>query len=550
MKVKVRDRVKWYWLYWRPYRSFLVFLFFFTVLSSAVAIAYPLAFRAVIDRLAETFKGTVDKGEEIGSIIGILLLIAAGRFVAGFYPSFRAWMNQRLERAMREDVFEHIMKKDHRFFNKFRTGDMVTRLTDDVAEYPKIAWFGCSGVFRAVESGSKFILCLVAMAVINWQLTVLSLIPLPAMFYLYYRLRARMSRVFQEQQKTISKTNDILEATFSGIRIVKAFQAEKGQQKRLTDILEERIDIQYDVAKLWMLIHLFNMLASRVGQAIAIAAGGYMIINGNFTLGGLYAFYLYLDMLVHPMMDLPNLLVTSKQAFVCIDRLEEMKQFPVKEEERFDGKPLTSIEEIAFREVDAGYEEQDRVLSKISFKTEKGNRIAIVGGVGSGKSTILKLIAGLLGTRGGEIVVNGKPLQDWDLNAYRKRIGYVPQEALLFSEPIRDNICMGRELSESDVLRALAIAQIDQEVNEMPGGIEAVPGSKGRLVSGGQRQRIAIARALAANPDVLLLDDCTASLDARLEDKFWSALFEAMPNVTFLVVSHRPATILRAEHIL
>jgi len=551
----IRRRAMWLRRYWRGHRRVLVFLLFFTLVSTIVAVAYPLVFRWVIDQLSGILSKQGAAGQ-IGQVLLVLGAILIGRFIAGFYPATRALMNLRLEVGIREDVFGELMKKDYRFNTRYRTGDVVTRLTDDIGEFPKIAWFGCSGVFRALESTSKMIFCLAAMAVINWKLTLISVIPLPIMMWVFYSLRHRMRYYMRASQQCISETNDMLEAAFSGVRIVKAFRAEDGQKGRLAAIMRERVGIFVNLIKLQALIHSLDTVASRVGQMIVLAVGGFMVMRGETSIGTLYAFYVYLDMLTHPMMDIPFLFMTGQQAFVSIDRVEEIRSFPVSEERPGEAR-LDGIETIAFENVGFRYDESRRILENLSFQVPLGGKIALVGPVASGKSTLLKLIAGILTPTEGRIVINGRDLKAWNWDHYRKRIGYVPQEAMLFSDTVERNVIFGRSVpgdwrssKEEWARRCLSVAQMDDDLAQLPEGIATMVGQKGGLVSGGQRQRVAIARALAGEPQILLLDDCTAALDARNEDRFWKQLEETFMGRTSFIVSHRMATIRRADQII
>lgn len=587
-KLSFREHVRWIWRYWRPHRLVLVFLALFTLVSTAVTVAYPLVFRAVIDRVS----GILQSGEadsEIRTVMLILAAILVGHFISRLYPATRAMMNARLERDIRDKVFARLMTKDYHFGNAFRTGDVVTRLTDDIAEFPKIAWFSCSGIFRAVESASKLLFCLIAMLMLSGRLTVLSVLPLPVMMWLFYTLRHRMRHYMEESQRAVSRTNNLLESAFSGIRIVKAFSAEEAQSRRLAEILRERIEALMGLIKLQNVLFSLDTFASRLGQMIVIAYGGALVIRGDISVGTLFAFYVYLDMLTHPMMDVPFLFTTGQQAFVSIDRVEQIRTFPVTESHP-TGADLDEVREIAFDGISFSYDGTRSNLEGVTFRAPAGKRVAVVGPVASGKSTLLKLVAGIVNPTSGEILVNGRPLNDWDWDTYRVQMGYVPQEALLFSQSIEENVTFGRgvpaaaaELSiepetppeptddqdeyaapgretedgDSDralrrgwARRCLSVAQMDSDIATLPCGIDTLVGQKGSLVSGGQKQRVAIARALAGAPSVLLLDDCTAALDARNEDRFWSRLDSDFPDTLCFVVSHRLATIRRADSIL
>jgi len=407
------------------------------------------------------------------------------------------------------------------------------------------------------------------MIIMSWKLTALAVIPLPIMMWVFYTLRHRMRFYMEESQKSVSKTNNLLESAFTGIRIVKAFSAEHAQESRLAGILKERVYILYGLVKLQTILWSLDEFASRLGQMVVIAYGGFLVISGELSIGTLFAFYVYLDMLTHPMMDIPFLFMTGQQAFVSIDRVEEIRGFPVTEP-RPSGEPFDGIDEIAFDGVSFSYDGSRCNVDDVSFTITAGHRVALVGPVACGKSTVLKLIAGIIGAQGGRILINGKPLSESDWESYRRLIGYVPQEAMLFSKSIQENVLFGRTApagfgAEGDGSRpggdgeskdaawaenCLGIAQMADDLKTLPAGVKTVVGQKGSLVSGGQKQRIAIARALAGKPQVLLLDDCTAALDARNEDRFWSRLDSEMENRITFVVSHRLATIRRADTIL
>ncbi len=563
-KLSFKEHVRWIWRYWRPHRSVLVFMLFFTLVSTSVAVAYPLVFRWVIDQVSGMFEQGGET-EGIRTVMLILGAIAFGHFISRLYPAARAMVNARLERDIRDNVFGFLMKKDYHFNNTFRTGDVVTRLTDDIAEFPKVAWFSCSGIFRALESSSKLLFCLTAMLIMNWKLTALAVIPLPIMMWLFYKLRHRMRFYMEESQKSVSKTNNLLESAFTGIRIVKAFSAERAQHSRLTEILNERVGILLGLVKLQTILWSLDEFASRLGQMVVIAYGGFLVISGELSIGTLFAFYVYLDMLTHPMMDIPFLFMTGQQAFVSIDRVEEIRAFPIKEP-RPAGPPFDSVEEIAFEGVSFSYDGARDTVSDVSFVIPAGQRVALVGPVACGKSTVLKLIAGIVGAQSGRILINGEPLAKSDWESYRKLVGYVPQEALLFSKSIEENVLFGRTAPDelegeggddasdgrdaSWAATCLSVAQMDGDLKTLPSGMKTVVGQRGSLVSGGQKQRIAIARALAGQPQVLLLDDCTAALDAQNEDRFWSRLDEETESRITFVVSHRLATIRRADTIL
>jgi ATP-binding cassette subfamily B protein len=547
-----REHLRWIQQYWRGHGRFAAVLVLWTVMSSAVAVSFPLLWKMVLDRLELLPPAAPLPSADLTRFAVLLGVIALSRIVVGFYPALRMWMNLEIEKAVRGRVFASILAKDHTFFSRFRTGDLTTRLTDDITEYPRIAWFSCSGIFRFVDSASRVAFCFAAMLIYcDARLAVLAMLPVPLMLGVFYLARRELSATYEAQQAAVSRTNDTLEAALSGIRVVKAFNGEAGQERRLAAILNQRVAIQLKLARLVALVHQSDNLASRIGQVLVLSIGGVQVIDGELTLGTLFALHLYLDMLVQPMMDLPNLFVAARQAFVSIDREEEVLRAPPVRRTVDASQPDSPIERLAFDKVSFSYRDDlPPALKEVSFTVESGSAVAVVGAVASGKTTLLRVIAGLLPATAGECRFGDRRLEAWHWPALRARIGYVPQESLLFSESIADNVAFGREVDAAAVAASLEAAQMSGDLARIPAGATAVLGRGGTRVSGGQRQRIAIARALAGRPDVLLLDDSTSSLDARTEDRLWDAIRDACPGVTIFCVSHRPTTIRRADLIL
>ena len=545
--------VRWIWDFWGPHRAWLWVLLFLTLLSSAVTVGYPQVFRFLIDGLEGVLADAnpAEAQSTTWRLVGIIAVIGLARSLTHLYPATRALVNCKIEMDVRQHYFSRIIDKGFRFFSKFRTGDLVTRLTDDIGGFPKIAWFSCSGIFRAVESGSKFIFCLAVMLMMNWKLALLTIAPLPIMLAIFYYVRTAITKASLERQAIISTTNDALESAFSGIRILKAFCGEDRQVRNFDTILQERIGVEMRLMKLWMGMMNIHLAIQLTGQIIVVVAGGLQVISGAITLGEFMTFYMYVSLIMQPLMDIPNLFVTSRTAFACIDREIEIEETPGGTEDAYGGsEPVEKIERVALEDVSFSYGDGlPPALDGISLTVEPGQRVAVVGPVGCGKTTLVKLVAGLLPGSGGRVTVNGKAIGTCDIGTYRGRLGYIPQEATLFSESVVGNVSFGRDLDNEAVLAALSLAQVREEMENLPDGLEQVLGQKGMSVSGGQKQRLAIARALAAGPDLLLMDDCTSALDAENERAFWDEFTARYPDSACLIVTHRMSTAREADVI-
>ena len=563
-----RRHLRWIWHIWRERKGLILLLFFLTLLSSLVAVSFPYLTKLLIDMLQKLIESQPDLAQiraETWRLAGLFILVGITGLIASLFPGIRGAVNVVFEHLIRMKYFKKVLEKDYQFFARFRSGDIVTRLTDDLYDFPKLGWFLCSGIFRAVESISKVLFCLAAMFFINIKLTLLSLIPLPLTILVFYIVQDRIYDTFRRNQEAISDINSQLEQSFSGVRIIKAYACEAKYRRFFSDALQRRFTTEMAVVKLGTVLDMIYMYIDYIAQLVVIFAGGYMAVRGDISIGTFYAFYNYLGMLIYPILDIPQLFVSGKRAFVNIDRLEDLARFPADSASDTTGpasspqasaaSTLTfqslSLENVYFHYPDR----QSPALSGITLSVQPGERIAILGPVGAGKSTLLKLMAGLLPPERGRILINGKARSEYAQETLARLISYVPQEALLFSGTIRENVAFGKagagqDISPEEFETAVSIAQMKREIEAFALGDKTVLGQRGISLSGGQKQRLAIARALARKAQVLLLDDITASLDAANEDLLWQALTEHYRNMTCLVVSHRLSTLQYVDRIL
>ena len=547
------NHIKWIARLWNEKRLLIVVLFMLTLLSSAVAVTYPYLSKRLLDMMQAIMEkpGTDDPMRAVDRLLMVFVAVGLGGLVASLFPGIRGVTNSVFEHALRMKYWKKVLAKDHRFFSHFSSGDIVTRLTDDLYDFPKLSWFLCSGIFRAVESISKVAFCLGAMLLLDWRLTLFSLIPLPIMIALFYSTQDRIYDTFQKNQQAISAINTRLEMSFSGVRIIKSYACEAKYSRFFRDVLGRRWNTEMDVAKLEVVLHLIYQYIDYTAQVGIVFAGGFMAVTGRISIGTFYAFYTYLSMLIYPILDIPQLFVSGKRAFVNIDRLEEMAAFP--QEPKPDSPvPVDTIETIALRGVSFAYGDRaSEALSGINLDIRRGQRIAVLGPVGSGKSTLVKLMLGVLKPAAGTIRVNDIDLHDVDIESYRARVGYVPQEALLFSGTLRENVDMGSDAPDDQTFAtAMEAAQLSDELASFPAGQDTVVGQRGVSLSGGQKQRMAIARAVARRPQLLIFDDSTASLDAANEEQLMRRLDELSPEMSFVIVSHRLSTLQYVDSVL
>ncbi len=547
------DHIRWIGKLWSQKPWLIAGLFALTLLSSAVAVAYPYLCKRLLDMIQALLEkpGRADPMREVDRLLMVFVAVGVGGLVASLFPGVRGVTNSIFEHAIRSKYWRKVLGKDYAFFARFGSGDIVTRLTDDIYDFPKLSWFLCSGIFRAVESISKIAFCLGAMIMLDWKLTLFSIVPIPVMIALFYITQDRIYDTFQKNQQAISAINTRLEMSFSGVRIIKSYACEEKYGRFFSEVLGTRWNTEMAVARLEVVLHMIYQYIDYVAQVGIVFAGGLMAVKGKISIGTFYAFYTYLSMLIYPILDIPQLFVSGKRAFVNIDRLEEMSSFPEPSVDP-EAAPVGDIESISLEGVSFAYGDRPGdALSGISMRVARGERVGVIGPVGAGKSTLLKTLLGVLPPREGSVTVNGVDLRKADLRSYRARLGYVPQEALLFSGTLRENVDFGSDEPTDEIFRtAIEAAQIEAELESFADGEGTVVGQRGVSLSGGQKQRMAIARAIARRPEILLFDDITASLDAANEERLMRRLDELYADLGCVIVSHRLSTLQYVDKVL
>ncbi len=560
-----RDRVRWILGHWSVYRGEVPLLLFLTLANAVVLVAYPFLLKRIIDGIEESLTPIF-----IWQQVGLLFTLGVVHFFIYATMQYRrAILNIRFEFGVRLRAFEHVLRLGPSFFSKFRTGDVVTRLNDDVSE--KMSWFLCSGLFRVLEAAVLIVFGIAMMLYINPELTLYTAVPLPILVALFVVTGNQLHNRYDAVQKSISELNDSLESCFSGIRVIKAFGVEESQKRLVEQTIEQQRRAEIRAVR-WQTI--IDSMYGNIWQLAIVAvllAGGMMVIRGEVTLGDLIAFDTYVLLLVWPMFDIGQFFVRGKLCAVSLDRVAEVENFPrevhIPEspaptarhvdspiEEGEIVSPAESPAPLAVRFENVGYlypGSTRPAVQGVTFSALPGTRTAIAGEVGAGKSTLLNLIPRVMDPTEGAVFVAQRDTRDWPADELRRRVGLVPQEPHLLSGTLEENIRFGRKgISHEELQTAVRIAQLENEIAGWPDGLETVVGSRGVRLSGGQKQRVSLARALAGRPSVLLLDDATASLDAETETRLWQNLTRALPNCTILLVTHRPATLEQVDQIL
>ncbi len=517
-----------------------------TVLYTAGHLGYPYILGSVIDGVK-----TGLSGGKIAFYAVLIMALGGGSHVAyALIQACRVRVNIGNERMIRVRVFNHLTRLSSPFFNRFQSGDIITRLTNDISE--KIAWFSCSGIFRFFEALLVISIGVAVMTGINWKLTLLALAPLPGILLAFRMLSSRFRKAFERVQATASEANDELESALSGVRIVKAYGREPSVRRRYMEATDRRVEAEIRQVRMHNLFHNAGAAIGELGVVALLWAGCSMVMSSELSLGDLVRFNIYMMMIIEPLWSIGFFLPALRRAAVSIGRLSEIEDWKPEVgdapgAEALQGtKGAVAFEKVVYCHPDSG----GAGVSGLSLSVPAGSRLGIVGRVGSGKTTLLNLIPRAWDPSEGRITVDGRDIRSFTLSSLRSHVGYVPQEPFLFSETIRSNILLGRGIrSEADLEAAVRTAQLSAELAGFPSGLDEALGPRGITLSGGQKQRVCIARALLARPEILVLDDVTSNLDSATEAAFWQDLKRDFPGVTVIAVLHRSATVREMDRI-
>jgi ATP-binding cassette subfamily B protein len=457
---------------------------------------------------------------------------------------------RRIEYHLRNDFFTHLQKLSAAYYNDVRTGDLMARATSDMNAVRMVL---SSAISYTADAIVFFALALIIMLHIDVTLTLFALLPYPILAILIRELGKRVHKHYERIQEAFSTMNTKVQENLSGVRVVKAYTLEESEVddfERLNQNFVERNRAQ--VRLMTFFFPLFRFLPG-LGVVVLLWLGGARVIEGKITLGDFVSFNAYLMMLIRPMITLGFIVNTFERGAASMGRIQEILD---EKPEISDGEQvkwgIKDIEgEIEFRNLNFAYPDGTPVLKDINLKVERGTTLAIVGGTGSGKSTLVNLIPRIRQAERGTVFVDGVDIQDIPLNVLRSNIGVVEQEPFLFSDYLRNNITYGLETADNEEVRDAAhTADLLEQIEEFPEGLETLLGERGMTISGGQRQRSALARAIIIKPKILILDDAFANVDTQTEDTILSRLAEIMKDRTTILISHRISTVKNADHII
>jgi len=529
----------------RPYRAGAIWSLVLAALAMVATVAIPWLTGRAIDRVAAGDEGELRllAGAVVLVAVARLALSAARRLVAGR-------VSLGIEVDLRDLVYRHLQQLELGFFDTQQTGQLMSRATVDLQS---VRFFLGYGLIFITQSALTILLAAAAMFVLQPGLAALSLAPVPFVVLVAARYGIRSRPALQEVQQRIAELTADVEENVSGVRVVKAFAAEPRQLAAFERSVARVFDQSMRATRLRAFYNPFIGFLPSVGLAVILLAGGRQVIAGRLSLGDFTAFYAYLLMLIAPMRQLGIALGMAQRATASGARLFELLDReprivpPAGAPPLPPGRGRVELEHVSFR-----YERAPSpALEGVDLTVAAGTTVALVGATGAGKTTLVQLLPRLYDVTSGTVRIDGADVRDVDLGSLREAIGVVTDDPFLFSATVHENIAYGRpDASRADVERAAERAQAAGFIAELPDGYDTRIGERGLTLSGGQRQRIAIARALLADPRILVLDDATSSVDASTEQAIKGALQEVMAGRTTFVIAHRLSTIALADEIV
>jgi len=513
--------------------------------GSFIAVIPPRLIGSIVDELNQggaTFEPIVRLA------LGLVALSAGENLIRGFGRYYVLDTSRRVEYAMRGDLLAHLQRLDLSYFQHQRIGDLMARLTNDLTAVRQMMGFG---ILMLTSTSLVLFFTVISMLNVSLKLTILSLLLMPMASISFWFIGRRVSRRFQQLQAKFGDLSTKAQENFSGIRVVKAFSQEDPEIVSFAKVNGEYVDRALELARMNGLIWPAMAFILGVSVLVTLYVGGEDAIAHQLTIGQLIQFVAYLYLLSWPMIALGEVTNLFQQGWASLGRLQEVFNSTAAIADPVDPVATPIRGEVQFRDVSFAYG-QTVVLRDVSFTVPAGGSLAIVGPTGSGKSTLVNLIPRLFDPQGGEILIDGVPVTRYPVRQLRRAIGYVPQETFLFSVPLRENVGFGAEddLTDTELEWAGDVSQLNKDVEDFPARYDTMIGERGVTLSGGQKQRTAIARAVAKDPRVLILDDALSAVDTYTEAEILRRLRGVMRERTSIIVAHRISTVKDADEII
>lgn len=550
-----KSEYKLFFSYFKPHKWLFFADLFCAVFVAAVDVVFPVISRFTLNKVLPQYLNSADNSVQrtviftFFSIIALCFLMCVLRTVAQWFITFFGHVfGVAVEKDMRRDIFEHIEKQSFSFFDKNRTGQLMSRTTTDLFEISELAHHGPEDLLISLLTlfGAFFV-----MVSIRWQLAVIVFVTLPLLIFAVYSSRKSLMGSSSLVKGKTAEINSAVESSISGARTTKIFTNEDYEFSKFEKSNQNFFDAKRLYYKAMAGMHSKMEFVTHILSVIILAVGGFYIMKGKMTLGDLVAANMFVAAFLQPIRRLANFVEQFSTGMAGFMRFSEMMQIHEEMPEKPGAVELSEkIESVDFENVSFDYSENFPVLKNISLEVKKGQTVAFVGPSGGGKTTLCNLLARFYEVKDGSIKINGIDIRDYKLKSLRSQIGFVQQDVFMFAGTIRENIAYGRpDATEAEIIEAAKEAEIYDDIMNMKNGFDSVIGERGIKLSGGQKQRISIARVFLKNPPVLVLDEATSALDSITEQKIQSAFDRLCSGRTAFVIAHRLSTIKNADKI-
>ncbi|MFN3999718.1 ABC transporter ATP-binding protein [Algoriphagus sp.] len=548
--------------YLYKYKGLLLLGILFTVISNVFVIIPAQLVRIAIDYVVESFSiyrplmqggmGEIARENflQFVFIFGVLILVMA--LLRGFFLFLIRQtiiiMSRKVEYDMKNEIFNHYQNLPLSFYRKNSTGDLMARITEDVS---RVRMYLGPAIMYGLNLLILFPLVIFYMISVNAELTFYSLLPLPILSVSIYFVNNLINERSEKIQRSLSELSTFVQEAFSGIRVLKAFVREEDSARDFTKASEEYKVKSINLTRVNALFFPLIMALVGISTIITVYVGGMQVIQGEIGYGVIAEFILYVNILTWPVTSLGWVTSIVQRAAASQTRINEFldikNDIVSLENVVSDIQGSILVENLSFRYPESGIQ----ALDQVSFEIKAGQTLGIIGTTGSGKSTIANLLMRMYDPSTGRILIDGQDIRNYDISALRKQIGFVPQDVFLFSDSIANNIAFGIDHADQAIVeKAAKDADVYQNIIDFPKGFETILGERGITLSGGQKQRVSIARAIAKEPKILILDDCLSAVDTKTENSILTALRKIMENRTSVIISHRVSSAKLADHII
>ena len=540
--------------YFKKYSGRLLLGLIITIIATVFKLIVPKKIGDIIDVIENYINGTTTDLEVVKHelLISIILILGTA-LLAGFFTFLMRQtfivVSRNIEYDLKNEIFKQYERLSLGFYKQNRTGDLMNRISEDVS---KVRMYAGPALMYSITNITLLIVTLSYMFYKAPTLTLYAIAPLPFLSVAIYKLSAAIHKRSTVVQQYLSKLTTFTQESFSGISVIKAYGIESRINKDFDELAEGSKDKNVDLAKVQALFFPLMILLIGLSNIMVIYIGGTQFINGKIQhLGTIVEFLIYVNMLTWPVAVVGWVTSMVQQAEASQKRINEfLNEKPEIENLISNNTPIDGS--IEFNNLTFTYKDTNiTALKNISFKINPGETLAIIGNTGSGKSTILELIGRLYDVENGMLKISSKNVKDLNLNNLRTSIGYVPQDAFLFSDTLLNNIKFGKEnATDQEVFEAAKKASVHENILSFKKEYETILGERGITLSGGQKQRVSIARAIIKDPKILLLDDCLSAVDTETEEKILTSIDSISENKTTIIVSHRISSAKNANNII